>query len=572
MESTTGNTTGIPAGTSVVRTLTKTVTNDRAAKPRVSAAARMAKLARLARARGFLWTAFYNLYAAAVVEGDNDAGFQLAEVLLGLRPTHALSEIDEAFLLALSTPWARPATLTRAIVDYLLLDRRVERLAEDVTLSLDDLDAAAAHLANNELFASLLQTSIASDLRLERVLVQLRDHLLAVAPATPGAMRLTALIATQAHMMEYLWPYSVGPIDLRTNAGGCLAPVTAARALLNSMFRQPNATEIRAIESIAADPTIACLLERVRDEPALLTRNRDELERAAVSLGTVAVEPQSGPKSCQRWIKEPTAARRLPLAVRRRLRTRNLEGSEVLVAGCGSGQDLFSICATYPKARVTALDTNTEKLAYAARRCTEAGIETITFLPGSLLDVPPLGWTFGVVECLGLQRHVPDADFGCEALARCMRPGSLLRLAVFSDATCRVVGALRRSASMHGVTRALSDVKQFRAELLEGRHGALPPALLQSADFYTVSGLRDLLFADEQMVLGTSAWHSMLDWHGFDFVCEEVNGNLVRAARAAGFQTAPLWSIRDCKRFEREHPFAFGGTQFLWFERRASRR
>jgi len=31
----------------------------------------------------------------------------------------------------------------------------------------------------------------------------------------------------------------------------------------------------------------------------------------------------------------------------------------------------------------------------------------------------------------------------------------------------------------------------------------------------------------------------------------------------------PIWSIRDCRRFERDHPFAFGGAQFLWFERRA---
>jgi hypothetical protein len=41
------------------------------------------------------------------------------------------------------------------------------------------------------------------------------------------------------------------------------------------MFRPPNAAEIAAIESIAVDPAIACLLERVRDEPVLTTRHRD---------------------------------------------------------------------------------------------------------------------------------------------------------------------------------------------------------------------------------------------------------------------------------------------------------
>jgi SAM-dependent methyltransferase len=530
----------------------------------------MAKLARLARARGFHWTAFYNLYAAAVVESDKDSGFQLADVLGLLRPTHPLPEVDEAFRLALDTPWTRPASLTRPIVEYLMLDRRVQRCTEEgLDLSADDLDAAAAHLAQNDLFATLLQTTVASDMRLERLLIVLRDHLLAVAPSTPGMLRLAALIATQANLVEYLWPFTAGSVAQQVTQSCPPPPVTGARALLNSMFRPPNVAEIGAIESISADPAIACLLQRVRDEPALQTRQRDEIERVAVSLGTSALERHATPQSCPRWIKEPLVPNQVPVALQRRMRGRRFERPEILVAGCGTGQDLFGVCASFPRAYVTALESNTEKLAYAARRCAEVGLQSIDFMPGSLLDIAPLGWTFDIIECLGLHRRVPDVDFGCEALARCTRRGSLLRLAVYSDATCRLLSALRSSAQVHGITRALADLQRFRAELLEGRHGALPPALLRSPEFHSASGLRDLLFADGEMALGTSAWLAMLDAHGFDFICEEVNGDLVRAAKTAGYATAPLWSIRDCKRFEREQAFAFAGTQFLWFERSA---
>jgi len=567
MESTTGNT----AGATSEKTAHALLNTGPAAgtTTRATPAARMAKLARLARARGFLWTAFYNLYAAAVIEGDKEAGFQLADVLIALRPTQVLPEVDEAFQLALCTPWTRPAALTRSIVDYLLLDPRVELITEEARLSTDDLDAAAALLARNKLFAALLQTSVANDLRLERLLIALRDHLLAVAPSTPGALRLAALLATQANLVEYLWPYTTGPMSAQRIHDRPLPPVTSARALLNCMFRPPNGAEINAIELIAADPAISCLLERVRDEPILHTRCRDELERTAVCLGTSAVDRQDGLRSGARWVKEPFAPRKVPLAVHRRLRARRFDAGDVLVAGCGTGQDLFAVRATYPNAHVTALEASADKLAHAARKCAEAGLRSIELLPGSLLDVAPLGWTFDLIECPGLQRHVPDADFGCEALARCSRSGSLLRLAVYSDATCRLVSALRNSAQMCGISRALGDLQRFRAELLEGQHGALPPALLQSPEFHTASGLRDLLFADGEVALGTSAWIAMLHVHGFDFICEEVNGELVRAARAAGFPGAPLWSVRDTKRFEREQPFAFGGTQFLWFERRA---
>jgi hypothetical protein len=527
-----------------------------------------ARLAFLARTFGFPWTAFCYLFVAAVGARDRDAGFRLAEVLIALRPTHALPELDEAFRLALCTPWARPTSLARVVVDYLLLDRRLERLVEDTTPPSEELDLAVERLAGNELFGALLQTAAVCDLRMERLLMMLRDHLLVVPPSKPGAMRLAALLATHANLIEYLWPYTSGPIDTRSVQSGATPPMTAARALLNSMFRPPGPEEIDAIESVAADPAVSCLLERVRDEPAVRARLRDEIERAALLLGTATTDREDAPRPCLRWFKEPCAPRRLPLPVHRKLRARRDPVGAVLVAGCGSGQDLFAVCATYPSARVAALDASAEKLAHAALRCQEIGLTKIDFVPGGLLDVLPLGWTFDVIECLGLERRAPDADFGCKTLARCSRPGSLLRLAVFSDATCRVVSALRHAALVNGVTNWLADLRAFRLELLEGRHGALPPGLLRSPDFFTASGLRELLFADEGSTLGTSAWRAILDVHGFEFICAEVNADLARSARAAGFPNTDVWSIRDSRRFEREDAFAFGGVQFLWFERR----
>src|SRR5262249_44417218 len=157
--------------------------------------------------------------------------------------------------------------------------------------------------AGNELFAALLQTAVVSDLRMERLMIALRDHLLVVAPATPGALRLAALLATQASLTEYLWPFTTGPVDAQAGRSGVTPPIPSARALLNIMFRPPTRAEISAIESIAADPAVDCLLARVRDEPVEHTRHRDEIERAAVSLGTTASEQHDAQRSCVRWFK-----------------------------------------------------------------------------------------------------------------------------------------------------------------------------------------------------------------------------------------------------------------------------
>lgn len=541
------------------------------AAKRPAATAKRMQLARLARARGHLWTAFYNLYAAALAEGDSGAGWQLAEVLNALNPARPLAEVDEAFELALRTPWIRPSALTRATVDYLMLEPSVELAAEGIGLLAADLDAAVEHLAGNRVFAALLQICVASDLRLERLLVFLREHLLTVDPTTPGAMRLAALIATQANLVEYLWPRTVGRVDEPAH-GTAHAPVTAARALMNSMFRAPGLAEIAALESLEADPAIACLLERVRDEPLSKTRHRDEIERAAVSLGTSALECRGAAWVAPRWVKEPMIARRLPLAIQRRLRSRRIERGEILVAGCGTGQELPVVRATYPSGHVTALDRSVEKLAYGAHKCAQEGVERIDFFPGSLLDVPPLGWMFDLIECASLQSQSSDPDFECEALERCTRPGALLRVAVYSDATQRLVAALRNLRATLGLAGGLAELRELRAELIAGRHGALPPALLRSPVFYTASGLRELLFGETEVAVGVTAWLAMLHRHRFDFLCEEINGEFVRTARDAGLRGAAAWSIRDCRRFDREGGLGYGGTQFLWFERRGEKR
>lgn len=535
---------------------------DKAAKP----ATRMAKLARLASARGYVWTAFYNLYAAAVADGDADAGYQLADVLASLHPTHARVEIDEAFELALRKPWARPASLTRAIVDYLMLDWRVECALNGAPLSGEDLGAMAERLANRELFAALLQGSAVADLRLERLLVVLRDYLAGTAPLTASETRLAALVATQANLVEYLW---ARPADAGAPAGdrsGAAASGAGERALRASLFRPPDAEEIGALESLERSAAVAFLLVRVRDEPVRHARLCEQIARQATGF---ALDELHETGCCPRWVTQPVAPRNLPLAVHRRLRRQQHAGSEILVVGCGTGQDLFSLCATYPQAHVTALDSSPQALAYAALRCEDQRLQGIDFLPGSLLDVAPLGWVFDVIECLDPRRQFPDLDFGCEALARCTTRGSLVRVAVPAESTDRLVSALRASARASGIGNDAAGLKRFRQDLLEGRHGALPPVLLEAPDFYTLSGLRNLLFAGTDSVPAAPAWLAMLDAHGFDFLCEEAGSQRAREASLEKLPATPACAIRDSRR---DPSAAFLQTQFLWFERRAARR
>jgi SAM-dependent methyltransferase len=239
----------------------------------------------------------------------------------------------------------------------------------------------------------------------------------------------------------------------------------------------------------------------------------------------------------------------------------------ILVVGCRTGRDLFSVRATHSNAHVTALDRSTGNLAYAIRKCNEAEMYGIEFIAGDLLDVPPLGWTFDFIECPGGMSRLPEPNEAVEALARCTTPGSVLRLEVCSDGSRRVANALQSVARERGLEPTLSDLRTFRNELVDGRHGALPQVLLESPEFHTASGLRSILFDANEPMLDAPAWIALVGAYGFDFLCAEANDVLLRAASAAGYASAADWSLRDWERFERTHPAEFGGRYSLWFAR-----
>ncbi|HEU0198973.1 MAG TPA: class I SAM-dependent methyltransferase [Burkholderiaceae bacterium] len=512
--------------------------------------------------------AFDALYAAAV-DGDEEAARQLAHLLISLRPSRPHADVEHALVLALRTPWASPAALVRAAVDYLLLDPRVAAAGGGGD-DFRQLSEAAAQLAANELFATLLNTAVVGDLRLERLLIALRDRAEVEPPTGPAELRLAALLALQAHLVEYLWPETRRETAKASASDGAPAePVVAGRALVNCIFRPPTPAEIAALETIASEPAVRTLLERVRDEPAREDRYRQQLERSSLSLATSVNYLSRDDSPFPRWIHAPRTARRVPMPVRARMRNACFERPEILVAGCGTGQSLLSLRATFPTAFITAVDCGTADLAYAKRKCEEAGVSGIEFVAAELFDLPPLGWMFDLIEYAGAVRHLLDLEDECAALARCTTPTSLLRLEVLSEGPRRLIAALQGVMRERSLAPTLVDLRAFRGELIDGRHGPLPAALLESIEFCTTSGLRNVLFAADEHVLDASAWITQLDAHGFDFVCGEANEELLRAAQAAGFASAATWSIRDWERFERADPVVFGGRYSLWFARRA---
>ncbi len=98
-----------------------------------------------------------------------------------------------------------------------------------------------------------------------------------------------------------------------------------------------------------------------------------------------------------------------------------------LVAGGGTGDSCIMLAQQLADRRcpgeVVYLDVSTASRAVCEARAKARGLRNITFLTGSLLDLPtmPIG-QFDYIDCTGVLHHLPDPAAGMRALASVLQP------------------------------------------------------------------------------------------------------------------------------------------------------
>lgn len=100
--------------------------------------------------------------------------------------------------------------------------------------------------------------------------------------------------------------------------------------------------------------------------------------------------------------------------------------ARVLDAGCGVGDHAIRIARRGYSC--VGVDLSSLILERARRRAAEAGIDEtrLSWVRGSLEDLPFETGSFDAVHCRGVLMHVPDWEAAVASLARVLKPGGLL--------------------------------------------------------------------------------------------------------------------------------------------------
>jgi len=385
---------------------------------------------------------------------------------------------------------------------------------------------------------------------------------------------LLAAVAHQAWHNEYVWPVSdeerVAVANLSSGAGSSVG--------LRALYQPPDIGEASA----TAGP--------LEELTGIISREAHDMARAESSLGpaltptdetgkAVAAQYEDNPYPRWLWIQAPPAG-----AARRQLTAMTPDAPEdlkggwekgqlrILVAGCGTGQQAVQAAQAYaPRADLLGFDFSRASLRYAAMKARQHRAGNIRFRQADILALPdfeaPFDRPVDLIECVGVLHHLADPFAGWRALLERLKPGGLMYLGLYSATARGALTAYREGLAAQGADGSDADaIRDVRARILSAPASAFEQSLGLSADFYSLSNVRDLLFHAHEMPVTLDQIEDFLDEVEIDFLQMDVRPHIADAMAAEEGRGA-LDDFKAWKRFEAAHPDAFEGMYLFWVQK-----
>lgn len=240
---------------------------------------------------------------------------------------------------------------------------------------------------------------------------------------------------------------------------------------------------------------------------------------------------------------------------------------DLLVAGCGTGKQAIMSAGRFSNSRVLAVDLSLSSLAYAQHKARQLGVENITFAQADILQLASLQRRFHVIESVGVLHHMEDPLRGLEVLAGMLRTNGLMNIGLYSALARRHILALQKQLRESGLQPTVSGIRRARAGILADDSESCR-RVRRLADFYSISGCRDLLFHVSERNYRLPEIAGMLDSAGLRFL--GFGWTDLRAPNRYQVENPEDTYLVDLSRwdnFEEKYPDTFLGMYVFWCQK-----
>lgn len=244
---------------------------------------------------------------------------------------------------------------------------------------------------------------------------------------------------------------------------------------------------------------------------------------------------------------------------------------EILVAGCGTGQEPALYASILPEARITAIDLSRASIAYGMRMAEELGyLPRITFLHGDLMKVGELNKKFDYVVSSGVLHHLKEPDKGLAAILDTLKPGGKMSISLYSKiARDMILNPASDYIKEKGYTSSLDDIRQFRQDIMKMSPDDPRTLCTHAGDFFNLAECNDLLFHVQEHRYTFPMMQEMADRHGLEAYSVSLSPQKKRAF-AEMFPEGRLSDLALMDKYEHANPEAFAEMYKVYFQRKGN--
>jgi 2-polyprenyl-3-methyl-5-hydroxy-6-metoxy-1,4-benzoquinol methylase len=512
------------------------------------------------------------------------------------------SSVRQYLIRALSDPWCRTGQLVPACLAMIkskgeagqCIERAVASwptaLSKEDLFGTDGLDA----LATDELLGAVLRNTPAAGLDFEHFLELARralflDILASQSPdiADSFALHFFCDIARQCYINEYIYRCTTEEADgvawLRdaiarrfTEEKQVPGVWIAAFASYSPLSLLP---DCERLASIMTPPALGGLYSQQVREPLQENSYRATLRSVTPICDETShlVRNQYEEHPYPRWVRSPSTKGTVPfsaflageLGLEPGRLARQSDKIDVLIAGCGTGQQSIQTAQRFPTARILAVDLSTASLAYAKRKTRELGIVNIDYAQADILRLESIGKTFDFIQCVGVLHHLEDPLAGWRVLGSILRPGGVMQIGLYSELARRDIAAAQDLIAAQGYEATTEGIRQFRLDLQLVDRWRRFRFLTAMEDFYDTSGCRDLLFHAKEHCFTLRQIKAALTELELDFLKFNLD-SAVQERYSLQYPGELARTDLNCwTQFEVENPGTFLGMYNFYAQRRA---
>jgi SAM-dependent methyltransferase len=404
-------------------------------------------------------------------------------------------------------------------------------------------------------FLNGLRRMVVFDRGFEQFLAGLRRRLLEKHFLQDGHEALATALAQYCFTTEYIFDVTPGEQGLVDDLLVSLKAGALDRdgAAILACYRPPFA--------LPASPIITALFKEQIDSWS----EQQELKTTLVSLTEIKDRVSNKVKEQYEEFPYPRWQ-----GFARQIKDEEAEGSlrgkkaSILVAGCGTGKEPIELATVFPDAQILAFDLSKSSLVYGMQKARELGITNITFRRGDILGLETFDRRFDYVTASGVLHHMEDPARGWKILTNLLRPGGLMRIALYSRIARQPITRARRIIAEKNYSSDTEGIRAFRGDIDRLLGKADRDAITGMRDYYYLSDCRDLLFHVQEHQLDLPAISFLMKTLDLELVKLYLADEVIQSYRRQPPNDKALNKLASWAAFEETHPETFISMYKFW--------